>query len=497
MQADQRQEDSPFPYRLGQRDFAARGQPVQRSISRRIWLGLETFHLTTNFVVGRIETGEEIPEAIAVVVKRLGAGTDEGRLDFSTLKWMPYVPTVPIDLGPGDGQRMIWIAARWDRGSFQQASGTRVEVLHTPPLIVITNPTEHVTSRPMIQLQGYSVRDLRSIRYDVLNASNRVENEMGFVNHSEIDFTAVGLISTNYFTCYDIELSVGTNTIVLRCEDNAGNVATQTLTYVLDLEHDKVPPVISPDWPLNGTKIIGSAFTARGRLDDPTARITGEISAAGGHARVIDGLVERSGYFWIEDLPLSLGTNLLSLTATDAAGNRASTNYVVVGGEGTVLMDPISPEQLWLPAITVTGKVDPPDRTIWVNGVLARVDSRGAWIATNVPVLSPNGNTACFDIKAIPPRQNSTVADRPRELVSVQSSLQTNAVVLNASLPACGIFKLHLTATAGRSFILLASTNLEDWVPILTNLDSGAAFDYTDTNVAGQGCRFFRVIPNP
>jgi hypothetical protein len=33
---------------------------------------------------------------------------------------------------------------------------------------------------------------------------------------------------------------------------------------------------------------------------------------------------------------------------------------------------------------------------------------------------------------------------------------------------------------------LLASTNLQDWTPILTNLNPGATFDYTDVNVADR-----------
>jgi hypothetical protein len=32
-------------------------------------------------------------------------------------------------------------------------------------------------------------------------------------------------------------------------------------------------------------------------------------------------------------------------------------------------------------------------------------------------------------------------------------------------------------------------------MPLLTNRNSGATFDYADTNVTAYGCRFFRVIP--
>jgi hypothetical protein len=128
-----------------------------------------------------------------------------------------------------------------------------------------------------------------------------------------------------------------------------------------------------------------------------------------------------------------------------------------------------------------------------------RVASGHQGLATNVPVLSPSGSTASFIATSIPkssdpnkPRVNSN----PKELVSIQSALNTNAITLNGSQATCGNFNLHLTVTDGRSFVLLASTNLIDWTPILTNYNSGPTFDYVDTNVAGYGCRFFRIIPS-
>ena len=124
----------------------------------------------------------------------------------------------------------------------------------------------------MIQLQGYSTRPLRSIRYDLLNSSNGVTNAEGFVNHQEID-RLTGDLSTNYFTCHDIDLAPGDNTIVLRCQDFAGNVATNVFSYLFTLEGDNTPPIIALDRPINGHKLSGNTFTARGRLDDPTAKV--------------------------------------------------------------------------------------------------------------------------------------------------------------------------------------------------------------------------------
>ena len=506
------------------------GSLTQWDNGRRIDICLSTFDLATNFVIAGVETGKDPPSQIAVVVKQLSsakptasnalvargpdgridphkmleamkARTAEEEVDWQEVKWMPFKSTVPIDLGPGDGKRMIWIAGKWE-GQFQRASGTYVRVDHAPPVIVITNPVNRVTSQPMIQLQGYSDEPLQSIRYDAINASKRVENEQGFVNHQVVDLSAVGHFTTNFFTCYDIDLAPGTNTIILRCQDHAGNVATNTLTYVFALEHDKTPPVISLDRPFSGHELSGDTFTARGRVDDPTAQMIGSV-VANGQTNTVEGLVERNGYFWVEHIPLLPGTNDLTLTTTDAAGNSSSTNVVVRKSDTEFILniDEVPPARLWDPTLTVTGSVSPADHDVWVNGAQAAVQPDGRWIATNVPVVSPNGGTAVFEATAIPKSQyagNKPVpAQKPNVMVRVQSELNTNAMTLNATQPACGAFSLRLTGTAGRSFILLASTNLADWTPILTNFNSGTSFDYTDTDVAAYSCRFFRVIEVP
>ncbi|MCL4787063.1 MAG: hypothetical protein KJ070_09770 [Verrucomicrobia bacterium] len=70
-------------------------------------------------------------------------------------------------------------------------------------------------------------------------------------------------------------------------------------------------------------------------------------------------------------------------------------------------------------------------------------------------------------------------------------------MTLNAGQPASQVSRLRLSGTTGRQFILLASTNLTDWTPILTNVISGERFEYEDQTVADFGCRFFRVSPLP
>lgn len=190
------------------------------------------------------------------------------------------------------------------------------------------------------------------------------------------------------------------------------------------------------------------------------------------------------------------------LTATDAAGNQSRTKLVVLRSDDLIIIDPVPADQLWKKAVTVTGRVSPPRHDVWVNGVQAVVEPDGTWRANGV---NPGGGgTAVFSVTAIPrtsgvssPAIASNKAGRSDELVSVQADLGTINMTLNAGQPACQVFRLQLSGKTGRQFILLASTNLTDWTPILTNVISGEMFEYEDQNVADFGCRFFRVSPLP
>ena len=367
------------------------------------------------------------------------------------------------------------------------------------PAITITEPKGVVTSQPMIDVKGVSDRPLRSVRFSVVNAAQRMQNRQGFVTDSYFD-TARWETTTNYFECLDIPLAPGTDSIIVSCEDLAGHRVTTNLVYLLRLDQDKAPPVMSIQWPIPGRQLSGDFFTARGQIDDTTARIAGRISA-GGQINKVEGNVERNGRFWVEHIPLLGTTNLLTLTATDAAGNSTIANLSVIKSANTLTIDSVPPDQLWQLQVTVIGKVNPPDQNVWLNGRQATVKPDGIWVVTGV-LLNQEG-VAIFEAVAVSKATTAVplLADIvppsviPKEFLSVQASLGYQSITLNANQPTYGAFNLHLTGTAGRSYILCASTNLVDWMPLLTNRNAAATFDNADTNVAAYGCRFFRVIP--
>jgi hypothetical protein len=112
--------------------------------------------------------------------------------------------------------------------------------------------------------------------------------------------------------------------------------------------------------------------------------------------------VERNGKFWVQDLPLSGGTNRLTLTVTDAAGNTTVTNVSLVKSDLVFAMNPVTPDsKLWERTVNLTGVISDPSYAVWVNGVKGTNYGNGTWEVDNVPVNQ--GGTANFDMTAYAP----------------------------------------------------------------------------------------------
>jgi len=110
-----------------------------------------------------------------------------------------------------------------------------------------------------------------------------------------------------------------------------------------------------------------------------------------------------------------------------------------------------------------------------------------------MPVTS--GGTASFEMTAYSPDEIKEKDGKAVELVSAKADLGSVPILLNLFSPSDGIFKLHLTNTEKNNFVLLASTNLVNWNPILTNSNPDGAFDYIETNANRYHSRYFRVVP--
>lgn len=318
--------------------------------------------------------------------------------NFAGAVWIPFTSMPLVDIGTNEGMHEVWFGFKGTNGIAYWTMDT-ITVDKTPPLIVITNPVFSATFKPIIQVQGYSAEPLSSICFDVTNAAGSLTNQQGFVTAQSFD-TNLFAATTNYFQCFDVPLTNGMNAIFVHATDLAGNVATANVSITLDFLGDTNPPTLQIVWPHSGDSIGGSVFTLRGICDDETAQVFARILETNGATNSVEGIVERNGKFWLEDLPLNPGANVVTVTATDVAGNSVITNLTLTRSVVAITIDTVADDQLNLPTTTVIGNVSDSSYAVWVNGVQAAVDGSGDWSADNVPVYE--NETAVFDAIAYP-----------------------------------------------------------------------------------------------
>ena len=60
-----------------------------------------------------------------------------------------------------------------------------------------------------------------------------------------------------------------------------------------------------------------------------------------------------------------------------------------------------------------------------------------------------------------------------------------------------GTFHLNLLGENGRTYVIEASTNLQNWTPIYTNTVTGGTLQFDDMGAAGVPVRFYRAVVIP
>jgi hypothetical protein len=326
--------------------------------------------------------------------------------DFSNAVWNTFSSSnVTVNLGT-DGWHEVWIGLRGhaddpDTGVWQWK---RVKLDTTPPAIVITGPTNSTVDVPTIQLTGYSPETLASISYDLSNTNGFWTNQPVTLLDRYFD-TNIWDFTTNTFQAYDVPLAAGLNTFTIYATDLAGNVTTTNFSFTVDYSA-KIAPNVQIAWPQDGMQISGNSFTLVGQVDDPTATVYASITDTNGNTSIATGLVERNGRFWLENLPLNGGTNVLSVTVSNVVGQTNVTTLNLVQSPLNLTLtvyDPFyttSESPLWQPTVNLRGNISDPNAAVWVNGVPGTNNGDGTWSANNVPVTP--GGVAIFNVTAYP-----------------------------------------------------------------------------------------------
>jgi hypothetical protein len=316
--------------------------------------------------------------------------------------WLPFVSTnLTVDLGSTDGVYDVCVGLRGLPADATQTWNDYRYTLDTvPPLVVITNLAALSGSRPFIDPAGYTTKALSYLTFEVTGADGTITHDEGSVTDQDCN-PADMCHTTNHFVCLDVALTLGTNQIAVNAVDWAGNVTVTNFNYIFDTNGDTTPPAIALVWPQDGMEVSGSSFTLRGTLDDDTAKVFGQWTDTNGVTQMVGGLVERGGQFWLDNLPLNSGTNIITVMATDAAGNVMTTNLSLLKSDVMLAMNAVGASQLNQVWVDVTGAISDPTYAVWVNGVQGTNNGDGTWSAANVPVTS--GGTASFDLTGYPP----------------------------------------------------------------------------------------------
>jgi hypothetical protein len=410
-------------------------------------------------------------------------------------KWIPFSTNITLDLTRKDGQRLLFYGFSWEKPERIKWGATWIFVWHSPLILFVTNPPQPTVSQPTINVLGYSPRPLFSIKYSVRSGEEEIPERFGFFG------SALG--DTNGFMCYDIPLHEGVNMVTLRAQDLASNTFVTNLMYTLDLKNDHTPPVMTLNFPKNNAKIAsGSELDITGFVDDFTAKISA-VMTSNGRTDTFQAMVgPHNGFFYIPHIPFSGPEGSLLLTAIDAAGNQSTTNLNLFRTP-LVLIQNVAEKEGLSDLYKVSGTLSNADGktyTVWVNGVKAQLENNCRWHAEHVRSSTPYG-VATFTASAIP--NTSEVATNSRsgrnlgtpDSILVSAPYATNGVNLDCIKSYGGQFKVHLSGTRNQSFIIFASTNLTEWIPLTTNYNSGENFEFVDPKAGDYPCRYYRVLP--
>ncbi|MDR3578684.1 MAG: Ig-like domain-containing protein [Oryzomonas sp.] len=157
----------------------------------------------------------------------------------------------------------------------------------------------------------------------ILNISGTASDSGSGLAQVTVNRTPVTVTNGSFST--SVTLALGTNTITTVASDQAGNTETDTRTITLD----ETAPQITIAQPADNSATNVSPLTVSGTVDK-TAVVNVAVNGGSSQAATQD-----NDGFTVQ-VPLAEGTNTISITATDQAGNIAS-------AKRTVLYDTISP----------------------------------------------------------------------------------------------------------------------------------------------------------
>jgi hypothetical protein len=294
------------------------------------------------------------------------------------------------------GANVITVTVQDGSGSKTSKSVTVSLIDGDAPTVVITAPvpaSTFSTSNPAIALGGTA-------------SDNAGVVQVAWSNNQGGSGVAAG---TTAWTSA-VALKPGHNVITVAAKDAAGNVATDVLTVTLA---DAAAPVLSITVPTNADTYTTTANSVA--LGGTASDASGVKEVRWANDRGGSGLASGTTSWSVTALPLQLGVNVITVTATDAAGNVAG-DRVIISADGRAptiaISSPAANSVIKAETVTLAG-TSSDDRGVtevsWSNnrGGSGRATGTTSWSVANAP-LQPGSNV--FTVTAVDGVGNRTAA---------------------------------------------------------------------------------------
>ena len=159
------------------------------------------------------------------------------------------------------------------------------------------------------------------------------------------------------------------------------------------------------------------------------------------------------------NIVINAGVNLsVPVTATDSDSPAQTLTYSLLAGPGSASVNPSTGTLTWRPTVAQAKSTNAVQVVVTDNGTPSMSATNSFTVVVN-PVIAASLGTATYS--------------------GSQFSLTVSG------------------GTAGPDYILQGSTNLFDWVDLLTNSSPALPFTLQDTNTSAFPARFYRVRISP
>lgn len=330
------------------------------------------------------------------------------------------------DLPLLEGNNILTVTAI-DRAGNKSTSTITVNLDSTPPAAPLLDPLTSPTRTATTTVSGRA-EPLSTVKV--------------FKNSQSIDTLTAD--AAGLFSIASITLAEGNNPFSATAIDAAGN--TSPLSTPLNVVLDTVPPVITVTAPQSGALVNAAQVTITGTLDEALSSLT--INGA-------SAPLSNLSFEYV--MTLAAGDNSALITATDLAGNIATTTVTVQRDSTPPKVSIISPLNGVLTStsqIQVSGTVDDAEATLTVGGTAVSVTNK----TFNVAYTLFDGDNS-IQVKAIDKAGNEGTA-------AVTVTLDAQAPVVTLNVPA--------TATAGTD-VQITVNAIDNRVVTLVDLSADGA----------------------